>query len=220
MSTEGLLFPTTDVSKVLHSKVVEDHSSPTSLVSRLSSKNKDLQTESVNTYEKFWEDSEGNTHNTDESRSGLYTTLVNTYYNLATDFYECCWGESFHFARKAIGEDFRESIRRHEHCLFSMAQIRPGDKVLDVGCGIGGPARECVRFTGAHVTGLNNNDYQIERANIYAKKCDQEDHSRFVKGNFMDIPFEPNSFDVVYAFEATCHAPRSWRMSIIKCTRS
>ncbi|KAJ1675029.1 Delta(24)-sterol C-methyltransferase [Spiromyces aspiralis] len=203
---QGLLKPTPEVSKALHAKIVEDQSSA-SIISRLSGKDKKLQTESVKTYEKFWEDSEGNTHNTEESRSSLYTTLVNTYYNLATDFYEYGWGECFHFARKAIGETFRESIRRHEHLLFSMAQIRAGMKVLDVGCGVGGPARECVRFTGAHVTGLNNNDYQIQRAEIYAKKYGQTENSKFVKGNFMDLPFEHNSFDAVYAIEATCHAP-------------
>ncbi|KAJ1920971.1 Delta(24)-sterol C-methyltransferase [Mycoemilia scoparia] len=205
-TTQGLLNPTPEVSKSLHTKVVEDQS-VSSFVSRLSGKDKKLQTESVNTYEKFWKDSDGNIHNTDESRQGLYTTLVNTYYNLATDFYEYGWGESFHFARKSIGENFRESIRRHEHLLYSMAQIRPGMKVLDVGCGVGGPARECVRLTGAHVVGLNNNDYQIQRAKIYAKKYGQSENSEFIKGNFMDMPFEPNTFDAVYAIEATCHAP-------------
>jgi sterol 24-C-methyltransferase len=34
-------------------------------------------------------------------------------------------------------------------------------KVLDVGCGVGGPARNIARFSGAHVTGLNNNDFQV-----------------------------------------------------------
>jgi cyclopropane fatty-acyl-phospholipid synthase-like methyltransferase len=36
-----------------------------------------------------------------------------------------------------------------------------GQKILDVGCGVGGPAREVARFSGAHVTGLNNNAYQV-----------------------------------------------------------
>ncbi|KAJ1999287.1 Delta(24)-sterol C-methyltransferase [Coemansia thaxteri] len=203
MSTAKLLEPTPELSKALHQDVVEDQSA-TSFVSRLKSKNKDLQTQSVNTYTQFWEDSE---NNTEEARTSMYKTLTNTYYNLATDFYEYGWGESFHFARRSKGESLRESIRRHEHILFSNAQIRPGMKVLDVGCGVGGPARECIRFTGAHVTGLNNNDYQIQRANIYAAKYQQQNYSTFVKGDFMDMPFEENSFDVVYAFEATCHAP-------------
>ena len=58
-------------------------------------------------------------------------------------------------------------------------------RVLDVGCGVGGPAREIVKFTGAHVTGLNNNDYQIERATRYAANEGLSDKLDFVKGDFM-----------------------------------
>ncbi|KAJ2786457.1 Delta(24)-sterol C-methyltransferase [Coemansia interrupta] len=203
MSSSKILEPTSELSKALHTKVVAD-SSATSLVNRLRGKDKDLQTQSVNTYEQFWNGAE---NNNEKSRASMYKTLTNTYYNLATDFYEYGWGESFHFARRSIDESLRESIRRHEHILFSAAQIKSGMKVLDVGCGVGGPARECVRLTGAHVTGLNNNDYQIQRANIYAAKNKQENHSTFVKGDFMHMPFEDNSFDAAYAIEATCHAP-------------
>ena len=38
--------------------------------------------------------------------------------------------------------------------------IQAGDLVLDVGCGVGGPAREIATFTSSNVVGLNNNDYQ------------------------------------------------------------
>ena len=58
-------------------------------------------------------------------------------------------------------------------------------KVLDVGCGVGGPAREIAKFTGCHVTGLNNNDYQIERADVYAKKEGLDKQLSYVKGDFM-----------------------------------
>lgn len=58
-------------------------------------------------------------------------------------------------------------------------------KVLDVGCGVGGPAREIAKFTGCHVTGLNNNDYQIDRATHYAQKEGLSEQLAFVKGDFM-----------------------------------
>jgi len=59
--------------------------------------------------------------------------------------------------------------------------------VLDVGCGVGGPAREIAKFAGVNITGLNNNDYQIERATRYAKLDGLEDQVKFVKGDFMVI---------------------------------
>jgi sterol 24-C-methyltransferase len=58
-------------------------------------------------------------------------------------------------------------------------------KVLDVGCGVGGPAREIAKFTGCHITGLNNNDYQIDRATHYAETEGLSNQLKFVKGDFM-----------------------------------
>ena len=58
-------------------------------------------------------------------------------------------------------------------------------KVLDVGCGVGGPAREIAKFSGVNIVGLNNNDYQIERATKYARKEGLSDQLSFTKGDFM-----------------------------------
>jgi cyclopropane fatty-acyl-phospholipid synthase-like methyltransferase len=44
--------------------------------------------------------------------------------------------------------------------------IQPGDVVLDVGCGVGGPAREIAMYTDCNVVGLNNNDYQYLPSSI------------------------------------------------------
>jgi sterol 24-C-methyltransferase len=63
--------------------------------------------------------------------------------------------------------------------------ITEGMNVLDVGCGVGDPAREIATFTGCHVVGLNNNAYQIQRATAYAKKDGLEDQVSFVQGDFM-----------------------------------
>jgi sterol 24-C-methyltransferase len=43
-------------------------------------------------------------------------------------------------------------------------------KVLDVGCGVGGPARNIAKFSGATIVGLNNNDYQVSRATAKSVK--------------------------------------------------
>ena len=111
--------------------------------------------------------------------------FAKSYYNLATDLYEYGWGASFHFCRFAYGEGFYQAIARHEHYLAHMMGMREGMKVLDVGCGVGGPAREIAKFTGARITGLNNNDYQIERATRYAAKEGLSQQVNYVKGDFM-----------------------------------
>ena len=82
-------------------------------------------------------------------------------------------------------------------------------RVLDVGCGVGGPAREIAQFSDANIVGLNNNDFQVHRARKYTQKAGLENQVTFVKGDFMHLAeqFGENSFDAVYAIEATCHAP-------------
>ncbi|KAL4902720.1 hypothetical protein BDW74DRAFT_157439, partial [Aspergillus multicolor] len=172
-------------------------------------KNAAAQKAAVDEYFKHWDNksAEEETEETREARRAEYATLTRHYYNLATDLYEYGWGTSFHFCRFAHGEPFYQAIARHEHYLAHQMGIKPGMKVLDVGCGVGGPAREIVKFTDANVTGLNNNDYQIQRATRYAEREGLSHKLNFVKGDFMQMQFPDNSFDAVYAIEATVHAP-------------
>ncbi|EMR71945.1 putative sterol 24-c-methyltransferase protein [Eutypa lata UCREL1] len=142
-----------------------------------------------------------------EARTADYANLTRQYYNLATDLYEYAWGECFHFCRFAYGEPFAQAIARHEHYLAHSIDIKPGMRVLDVGCGVGGPAREIVKFAGCHVTGLNINGYQVQRATSYAAKEGLSHKLDFKQGDFMNLPFPDKSFDAAYAIEATVHAP-------------
>ncbi|KAF9530229.1 delta-sterol C-methyltransferase [Crepidotus variabilis] len=161
-------------------------------------------------YTKFWQKDIHNEQDVDnENRLNSYTDVVNGYYDGATELYEYGWAQSFHFSRFNKGEAFIASLARHEHYLAAQMNLKPGMRVLDVGCGVGGPAREIAQFTDANIVGLNNNDFQIQRARKYTKKINLENQVTFVKGDFMKLAekFGENSFDAVYAIEATVHAP-------------
>ena len=153
------------------------------------------------------ESSQGQDSKKIKERQSNYELVVNSYYNLVTDFYEYGWGQSFHFAPRFIGESFAASLARHEHYLASRLMLRPGMKCLDVGSGVGGPMRCIARFSGAHVTGLNNNDYQVKRSEILNARYGLSHLCKSVKGDFMKLPFPVETFDAVYQIEATCHAP-------------
>ena len=175
----------------------------------LFSKNRAAHTEASSEYFKHW-DNKASATETDEIRKARrdeYATLTRHYYNLATDLYEYGWAQSFHFCRFSKNEPFRQALARHEHYLAHQMRIQEGWNVLDVGCGVGGPAREIAKFTGAKIVGLNNNDYQIERATAYAEKENLAGQLKYVKGDFMQMSFADESFDAVYAIEATVHAP-------------
>eukprot|EP01133_Synstelium_polycarpum_P018877 gene18877-22579_t len=165
--------------------------------------NRDKPTDQLKQYTNLFEGDKASI----EARKNNYTTMVNQFYDLATDFYEFGWGQSFHFATRHKLESFEASIARHEMYLAHQLGLFPGMRVLDVGCGVGGPMRTIARFSGAHVVGLNNNDYQIQRAKRINEQTGLSHLCSFIKADFMHVPQEAATYDAIYQVEATCHAP-------------
>jgi len=141
------------------------------------------------------------------ARKRDYMTLVNGYFDLVTDFYEFGWGRSFHFAPRARGEGFRASLSRHERFVAAALGLRPGMTALDVGCGVGGPMMEIARASGAQVLGVNNNAYQVARAQRHVARAGLSGRCTLLQADYMAIPRDDASFDAAYAIEATAHAP-------------
>ncbi|MBP8192815.1 MAG: methyltransferase domain-containing protein [Chitinophagales bacterium] len=142
-----------------------------------------------------------------QKRSENSQKATDKFYDLITEFYERGWGQSFHFAPRFKGEDFHSSIIRHEHFLATRLGLSANDIVLDVGCGVMGPARNIARVSGAHITGLTINHHQVGRC-MQLNSQSTVGHLLDVKqGDFMNIPYPDNTFDKMYAIEALCHAP-------------
>ncbi len=141
------------------------------------------------------------------TRKSDYATMINHYYDLVTDFYEHGWGQSFHFAPRMKGESFEASLARSEHSFALKLGLKPGMRVLDVGCGVGGPMRTIARFSGASIDGVNNNDYQITKVAQYNDAAGLAEQCSAFKGDFMNLDVPDDTYDAAYAFEATCHAP-------------
>jgi sterol 24-C-methyltransferase len=136
-----------------------------------------------------------------------FTQRVAQYYTHVPDFYERGWGPSFHFAPRFEDETFRESLRRHEYYLALRMGLSPDMHVLDVGCGIGGPMRNIVRFSGAEVTGITITPEQVARAEAYNREAGLEDRCHLICGDWKEIPREDSTFDGAFAVEATMHEP-------------
>jgi sterol 24-C-methyltransferase len=142
-----------------------------------------------------------------DERAGEASGISKDFYNLVTHFYEYGWGESFHFATPHKGETRKESITRHDHYLALRLGLRPGMKVLDMGCGVGGPMRNIARVSGADITGVTISPHQIERGRRYNERDGLSDICHFVEGDFnARLPFADNSFDAAYSIDAICHA--------------
>lgn len=69
--------------RAMHGKEIK-----TGLLSNLASKNADVHNVATDTYLKMWKQPEAEDEQDENKRLDSYTALVNSYYNLATDFYE------------------------------------------------------------------------------------------------------------------------------------
>jgi ubiquinone/menaquinone biosynthesis C-methylase UbiE len=74
--------------------------------------------------------------------------------------------------------------------------LGPGVTVLDVGSGIGGPARYFARTFGADVTGIDLTPAFVELATDLSARTGLADRVRFVEGSALDLPFEDGRFDL------------------------
>ena len=165
---------------------------------------RDAVASTARSYERFYGGDE--TGNLKQRKTG-YRRLTNQYYDLVTDFYEYGWGKSFHFAPRAPNESFPASLARHEHYLAHRLALRPGMRVADLGCGVGGPLREIARFSGATIFGVNSNAYQLERARKLTAEAGLDHLAEFLESDFMRMDAQDGAFDAAYAIEATVHAP-------------
>ncbi|MGO1974027.1 MAG: class I SAM-dependent methyltransferase [Propionibacteriaceae bacterium] len=76
------------------------------------------------------------------------------------------------------------------------AQITAGTRVLDLGCGIGGPARHLAASLGADVTGVDVTTEFVEVAISLTRRCRLDQRVRFVRSSVLSLPFDDDTFDV------------------------
>ena len=88
----------------------------------------------------------------------------------------------------------REATRELAH----LADLREGEHVLDLGCGIGGPARTLAAEFGVRVTGLDLTEEYCSAARLLTERVGMDGQVEFVHGNALEMPFDDAGFDVVW----------------------
>jgi len=82
--------------------------------------------------------------------------------------------------------------------LAGLAKLKAGDRVLDVGCGIGGSARTLARQLDCRVTGIEITEEYVAVAKELTHRLGLDDRVQFRQGSALEIPHADAEFDVVW----------------------
>jgi ubiquinone/menaquinone biosynthesis C-methylase UbiE len=99
-------------------------------------------------------------------------------------------------------DEFHSGGRNATVRLAQIAQINDSERVLDVGCGIGGPSRYLASRFGCVVTGLDLTAEFIALAGMLAQRTRLSDKVTYRQGDALDLPFADASFDLVWSQNA------------------
>jgi sarcosine/dimethylglycine N-methyltransferase len=102
--------------------------------------------------------------------------------------------------------------------LAQAAGIKAQHRVLDVCCGLGGPARYLAYRYGCKVVGLDFTESRFLAAQRLTRLTGLDHLVSFRHGNALAMPFDAAEFDVAIGQEAWCHVPDKARL-IAECAR-
>ena len=90
--------------------------------------------------------------------------------------------------------------------VIEILGLRPGIKVLDVGCGIGGPARYLAWKSGCDITGVDIQSGLVDAGNHVCKMVDLSNRVELIAGDVVDKAlFQPESFDAFISLLVILH---------------
>jgi tocopherol O-methyltransferase len=128
---------------------------------------------------------------------------VAAHYDDLDHFYREIWGEHVHHG---LWRSRRESVEEATCNLIvevaQQAQVQPGHRVCDVGCGYGGTARVLVEQYGAQVTALTVSPAQYDHASSLQPAAT---NPTYLLRDWLESGLSPAAFDSVIAIESSEH---------------
>jgi len=104
-------------------------------------------------------------------------------------------------------KNFKDAKIDFTNEMIAFSKSKLPEKILDVGCGIGGTSRMLARkFPNSEITGITLSPEQVERATALAKEAGLS-NIRFTVMNALEMTFPENTFDLVWGCESGEHMP-------------
>ena len=96
--------------------------------------------------------------------------------------------------------------------LARLAGLRPGMRVLDVGGGVGGPARTLASEFGCNVTVLDLSAPFCRAGEMLTERTGLGGRVTFLQGDALALPFGDGSFDLVWTQHSSMNVPDKRRL--------
>ena len=130
---------------------------------------------------------------------------VARHYDELDAFYREIWGEHVHHGLWLRGDESQAlAVRQLVELVAREAQIAPGSRVIDIGCGYGATARLLADELGAQVTGITISAAQYDRA---TRNANDREGPRFLLGDWLHNDLADAAFDAAIAIESSEHMP-------------
>jgi len=117
-----------------------------------------------------------------------------------------------------MGEQIHVGGADETAALSRLAGITASSAVLDVCSALGGPARQLAHTTGCTVVGLDGTARMHEEARRRTSEAGLESKVTFTLGNALEMPFDRETFDVVWGQDAWCYVTDK-RALLAECAR-
>lgn len=135
---------------------------------------------------------------------------VADFYDTHTAVFSEIWGENLHVGYWHDENDEASLPAATDQLTDQLIErLNPcaGQRILDVGCGIGQPALRLAEKHNAEVVGISISQYQIDQANDRADQANLAGRARFQHADALNLPFPDSSFDGGWALESMIHMP-------------
>jgi tocopherol O-methyltransferase len=163
---------------------------------------------------------------------------IGQFYDESSSLWEATWGEHMHHGYYGPqGNDRKDRYQAQVDLieeLLAWAQVEAADRILDVGCGIGGSTLYLAKKFQAQALGITLSPKQVARAQARAQAQDvsliatetiQAQAGRgtgpqvgFQVANALQTPFPDNTFDMIWSLESGEHMPNK-RQFLAECYR-
>lgn len=134
------------------------------------------------------------------------------HYDLGNDFYRLWLDQTWTYSSAVFApdamatEDLAVAQRRKYDLLLQRLNLKPGQQLLEIGCGWGGFALHAARTTGARVTGITLSSEQLAFARARARECGLEKQVAFELCDYRDVVGRYDAVASIEMYEAVGEA--------------